>query len=1031
MKKFIVILMLSLGSIFSSESLYAQCAGNCGGFGGFCWCDDACWIFGDCCADMCTFCPAQGPNSIANCGPPPPPPPPPCVAAPVTGACYDLVIFTDPTCCNTAWTTACQDLYDGCVEVTIVDGTPWNVPPCVNDIYVEASGAAGGGPNGGQGAVIEGMLPVTPGDVVVTQIGTPGGPGVGGVPGGGAGALASTLPDAGYGGGGATTITINGTLVLVAGAGGGQSGGNTDQQGGDGGCNAGIPAPGWSFGVAGSPGTQVSGGTGGPPWGGGNAGFPGSYLQGGAGAVDPCYNLGPGGGGGGGYYGGGGGGSDCWPGGSLGGGSGGGGSSLVPAGMSCTPGSAAPGPGDVTVAYIPGSITATISSNLICEGDDVTLEVVGSSGTLQWQTAPTTAGPWTNIPGATTAIYTTGPLNADACFRAEETGGACATTPYSNTVCVTVSPMPAPFAGIDDSICFPTAYVLQGTSSGGTTTWSQTSGTGTSSFAPNSAALNASVTPTANGMHTYTLTEVDPTGVCPSATDDVNIFFSEEDHTTSFTDPTCNGYSDGSITITSTGLIGAIDYSFDNGATYQVSNTSGLSLPSGTYTVISRDMLGCTFTSTVTLTDPPLVVVSVSNDTTVCQNGTATVSASATGGTTYLFHWSQTASTAAVQTVMPTAPTTVSVFAENEFGCVSTPLDIDITLYNPISLTITSNDTVCPGDLTSHTVTATGGHNGYNYVWTANGTAIAGGSNVQNVNPTSQTMYCVTVSDACETTPVNICTNTLMREVPNPIFTSDTTGGCAPATIEFENLTTLIAPVYVDSVTWIIEGVTYHDLTPFSHTFVNVGSFDIYLEVYTNYGCHNSITVDDYVTVHPYPETMFYAQPNPTTIFDTEVDFNNLSTPGNNTYYWTFGGGNPSSSTSESPTVTYPEGIAAQYPVQLTTTNEFNCATTVNGIVDVQSDILIFAPNAFTPDGDEFNEYWRVYIDGIDIYDFHLTIYNRWGEIVWESYNPEGMWDGSYGSTMAKNGTYVWAIEAKDKFSDKKVEWRGHVTVLK
>jgi len=41
------------------------------------------------------------------------------------------------------------------------------------------------------------------------------------------------------------------------------------------------------------------------------------------------------------------------------------------------------------------------------------------------------------------------------------------------------------------------------------------------------------------------------------------------------------------------------------------------------------------------------------------------------------------------------------------------------------------------------------------------------------------------------------------------------------------------------------------------------------------------------------------------------------------------------------------------------------------------------------------------------------------------------MWDGSYGSTMAKNGTYVWVIEAKDKFSDKKLEWRGHVTVLK
>ena len=67
----------------------------------------------------------------------------------------------------------------------------------------------------------------------------------------------------------------------------------------------------------------------------------------------------------------------------------------------------------------------------------------------------------------------------------------------------------------------------------------------------------------------------------------------------------------------------------------------------------------------------------------------------------------------------------------------------------------------------------------------------------------------------------------------------------------------------------------------------------------------------------------------------------------------------------------------------------------------------------------------------LPLYYFHLTVFNRWGEIVWESYNPEGMWDGTYGSTESKTGTYVWVIEAKDKFSDKKLEWRGHVTVLK
>ncbi|TVR78528.1 MAG: PKD domain-containing protein [Chitinophagaceae bacterium] len=47
----------------------ASCIGSCGGPGSAgCWCDDACWILGDCCFDMCTWCSNQGPNSIANCG---------------------------------------------------------------------------------------------------------------------------------------------------------------------------------------------------------------------------------------------------------------------------------------------------------------------------------------------------------------------------------------------------------------------------------------------------------------------------------------------------------------------------------------------------------------------------------------------------------------------------------------------------------------------------------------------------------------------------------------------------------------------------------------------------------------------------------------------------------------------------------------------------------------------------------------------------------------------------------------------------
>lgn len=117
--------------------------------------------------------------------------------------------------------------------------------------------------------------------------------------------------------------------------------------------------------------------------------------------------------------------------------------------------------------------------------------------------------------------------------------------------------------------------------------------------------------------------------------------------------------------------------------------------------------------------------------------------------------------------------------------------------------------------------------------------------------------------------------------------------------------------------------------------------------------------------------------------------------------------------------------------MNLTVKDEFNCSSSVSSIINILSDVLIYAPNAFTPDGDNLNQKWRVYIDGIDIYDFHLTIYNRWGEIIWESYDSSAEWDGSYGNSIAEEGVYIWVIQAKDAISDKKYEFKGHLTIIK
>ena len=97
----------------------------------------------------------------------------------------------------------------------------------------------------------------------------------------------------------------------------------------------------------------------------------------------------------------------------------------------------------------------------------------------------------------------------------------------------------------------------------------------------------------------------------------------------------------------------------------------------------------------------------------------------------------------------------------------------------------------------------------------------------------------------------------------------------------------------------------------------------------------------------------------------------------------------------------------------------------------VETPVRLFAPNAFTPDGDYYNDTWGVYIEGIDIYDFHLVIFSRSGEVIWESYNSGAQWDGNFGDFPAPDGVYAWFLEAKEISSDKRIRRTGSIVLMR
>jgi gliding motility-associated-like protein len=149
------------------------------------------------------------------------------------------------------------------------------------------------------------------------------------------------------------------------------------------------------------------------------------------------------------------------------------------------------------------------------------------------------------------------------------------------------------------------------------------------------------------------------------------------------------------------------------------------------------------------------------------------------------------------------------------------------------------------------------------------------------------------------------------------------------------------------------------------------------------------------------------------------------------TWEWFSPGSSPSYSSSENPSFVFPEGEIGDYPVTLLVTSEHGCVDTVTYIMHIIQDVIFYAPNTFTPDGDEHNQSWEIFVEGIDVYDFDLFIFNRWGEIIWESHDSKEKWDGTYNGQIVQSGMYVWKASAKDLVNDGKYEFSGYINVIK
>lgn len=268
----------------------------------------------------------------------------------------------------------------------------------------------------------------------------------------------------------------------------------------------------------------------------------------------------------------------------------------------------------------------------------------------------------------------------------------------------------------------------------------------------------------------------------------------------------------------------------------------------------------------------------------------------------------------------------------------------------------------------------------------------------------------------------------LVIETPLINFTANIAAECAPLDVTFTNNS---SPIGTDCEWDFGNGQTMNSCVTASAQFNDVGCYDITLSV-TQDGCSNTETIQSMVCVIEDPVAQFLALSTETNIFNPEFSFVNTSLNAD-TYQWSFGDGSTSSAIDGYHS--YPE-LAAGYTVCLVATNSLfaGCIDSICIPVNIEDLVIYYVPNSFTPDGDSYNEYFKpVFTTGYDPYDFDMFIFNRWGEVIWESHDASVGWDGTYGidGRAVQDGAYNWKIEFKTSLNDERVSLDGCVNLIR
>lgn len=415
------------------------------------------------------------------------------------------------------------------------------------------------------------------------------------------------------------------------------------------------------------------------------------------------------------------------------------------------------------------------------------------------------------------------------------------------------------------------------------------------------------------------------------------------------------------------------------------------------------------------INDVQPLTVTVNSDTMTCPGEIVNLIANATGGGgNYSYSWS-TGETTQQIAVSPTNTQNYTVQVTD--ACLNQTANaiatVTVPTFTPISIT-SSPDIVeiCPYITHNLTTSASGGAGSYSFNWFDINGGQLGNTTSIDVTPSTSTIYTVEVTDMCGNTATDQINYTITSP-PLLVTTSPIQTICPGDSVQIWAAASGGYGQYYYN--WISTGETT------SSIWVNPTVSTNY-EVLISDECQ-TFSVTGIASVSVISPVADFTITSQVLFNDIPITFQNLSS-GSVSYQWNFGDGN--TSTLVHPNNTYAD--PGTYYITLIATNILGCTDTVVKPITIQEEYWVYVPNTFTPDGNEFNNYFTAKY--INIVSNKVQIFNRWGQLIFETTDLRWYWDGTYKDLPCPDGTYTYKIKY---VSNSGIEETivGHVNLLR